>query len=130
DFGYGTPWYLGGPGNTINSESVPGSQQTWFNNDAETWQSASVQGTVYLPDQKITADIQSSMGLNTSNLITIKEMMLTPYDGNSEMAIGVQPIQGQDRIIAKQTVLIRAPTESEILSLSNSLSSSPQSGFE
>lgn len=123
DFGYGTANYLGGTGHFYN-------KQSWYNDLAGTWQSAHIDGSVYVPDATITRDAQNVFGQTYTDkpLIKIVELMttpmevtwknyLTPEETHAEMAYNVIPVDGLARVIAKSKVVIRAPAEAEIRAL-------------
>lgn len=131
DFGYGTSAYLGGDKHFTDDDS-------WFNNLAGAWQSArKIRGTVYVPNAQVTARAQATLGNRFSDqpMVSLVELMTTPMNSNyerwsefltaneaqSEMALKVVPDEGQNRVIAKRNIEIRAPSESEIRELAPSL---------
>ncbi len=127
DFGYGNTWYLGGEGATLDGT------QTWFNNLASTWQSArNINGTVYIPNADVTRSAQNGLGANfaAAPLIKLKDLMSTPYAptwnfDNDPAQIGkamdlkITPAAGQEKLVVKSKIVIRAPDESEINALPN-----------
>ncbi|MGZ3690440.1 MAG: hypothetical protein ACXVAX_02985 [Pseudobdellovibrio sp.] len=123
DFGYGTSNYLGGAKHFYNDQS-------WYNDLAGTWQSAKIQGSVYVPDADVTAQAQAVLSSDYQNkpLIKIADLMTIPFkitwtdfltsdEANAEMAYHVTPTSGTNRVIAKSQVIIRAPSEDEIKAL-------------
>lgn len=136
DFGYGHAAYLGANARLDGDVS-------WFNNIATTWQSArQIQGSVFVPAVPITRTAQNALGAAYANvpLISLAQLMTTDYNviwnydsdplvTRSSMALKVQPPAGQAKVIEKATVIIRAPTETEISNLAPALAT-VASGFQ
>ncbi len=129
DFGLGTSEYLGGS----NAAAI----SNWYTNGDSAWQLANkISGTVFVPDAPITPIAQESMGesYRLKPLVKIKEWMTTPITAGGvampEMAIKIIPEVGNERVIAKSKVVIRAPSISEIEAIAPDLFAKPEtSGF-
>ncbi len=128
DFGYGNPWYLGE--NRTLDQGVNQSDQSWFSNLASTWQTARIKGSVFVPNVEVTRAAQDSLGSAYVNqpLMKLDKLMTTPYQVAwnfyedpevtfSDMALRVQPLDGNAKVIAKSQIVIRAPSEAEIFNL-------------
>ncbi len=141
DFGFGDPFYLG---NDMALDGVDGSPQSWYNNDAHTWQSMkNLNGTVIVPNQLIPQHVQDSMGVTTANgapPMNIEGMLRMPYqatwnwdlqqDGSStlyaqqgqgSMLMKVQPQAGQAQVVSVKHILISSPSEADINSIAGGL---------
>lgn len=131
DFGYGTSNFMGGTASFDQGRS-------WFNNLADAWQTARINGTVFVPDAPVTRSAQNILGSAFLNqpLLKIADFMKTPYQSTygqiaapyttpdesvAEMAYHVTPLPGEERIVAKSRINIRAPSENEIKALAPSL---------
>ncbi len=129
DFGHGNSWYLGGEQASFDVT------QNWYNNVASSWQSAAqIRGSLVVPNAEVTRAAQSVLGPDYTNLPLLKldEFLNIPYRVNwnfigepaitiSPVTLKVQPEPGKDKVIAKNEIIIRAPTETEILDLAPSL---------
>jgi hypothetical protein len=133
DFGHGNTWYMGGASSSFDET------QSWFNNLASTWQSAQqIKGTVFVPKTIAAPSAIARVGA-VPNLLTL---MNTPYlakwnfdndplQANKPMSLKVTALPGQEKIVEKSQITIRAPSESEIAALAPSLFAKPASaGFE
>jgi hypothetical protein len=131
DFGYGTPNFMGG-------EVSFDQGSNWFNNLADAWQTAHINGTVFVPDVPVTRSAQNILGSGYVNqpLLKIADFMKTPYQSTygqiatpyttpdesvAEMVYHVTPLPGEERVVARSHIKIRAPSENEIKALAPSL---------
>lgn len=133
DFGHGNSWYMGGDNSWDNSQS-------WFNNLASTWQTAvQIKGSLVVPNAEVTRAAQNILGAAYLNrpLIKLDQFLNTTYQVNwnytgesainvSAVTLKVQPEPGNEKVIVKNEIIIRAPTESEILDLAPSLRDSSE----
>lgn len=123
DFGFGTANFMGGTKHFYNGQS-------WYNDLAGTWQSASINGSVYVPDAQVTTQAQAVLGSAYQDLplVSLADFMkipftltwtdyLQPEDHTSAMANHVTPDAGVEKVIAKSQVVIRAPSVDEIKNL-------------
>ncbi len=127
DFGYGTANFMGGTKHFYNDQS-------WYNDLAGTWQSARINGSVYVPEGQVTPQAQAVLGTAYQNvpLVTIADFLKIPFtltwtnfiqpeDRTSSMAVHVTPVPGAEKVIAKSQVVIRAPSINEIKNLAPQL---------
>ncbi len=137
DFGLGTADFMGGDNHFFSKNS-------WYNDLAGAWQSSHISGTVFVPAAPVTARAQSVLGSAYDNqpLLKIKDFMKIPYtttgwekylsakEAQSEMAWHIEPDVGNDSVVEKTNILIRAPSMSEIQALAPELwsASAPASG--
>jgi hypothetical protein len=127
DFGLGTSDFLGSNKHFYNDTS-------WFNNLAGAWQSSHINGTVFVPNVQVTRQVQNVLGSAYTNqpLLKIVDFMKIPYtttyrdylttqEAQSEMSFNVVPAAGNDKVVEKSQISIRAPAESEIRELAPQL---------
>ena len=129
DFGYGDPFYLGAGLALDGNASGGNDSQSWYNNDAHSWQSMrNLNGTVFVPDQLIPSSVQSSMGLSTTPPMNLEKMLSTPYqatwnwgsvesEGVGSMIMKVTPALGEPKVKSVSQIVIRSPSEAEIVDL-------------
>lgn len=138
DFGYGNTWFMGGT--TPFDQVSPDAQQSWYNNDDSTWQTAKqIVGTVYVPDVLVNLSAMTLIGQPTAAPITLKEFMSVSYvpqndyDGNyasQSMAENIHPPSSAPGPVESiSQVVIRAPTTAEIAGLDTAFFAGPV-GFE
>lgn len=127
DFGFGNTWFMGGASATLDGS------QTWYNNLASTWQSAKqIKGSVYVPNQPVTAAAMTGIGSTGVTPLKIADFMNTPYKPGwnfdndptqigRPMSLKIQPEPGKEKVISKNVITIRAPYEYEIEGLAPDL---------
>ena len=124
DFGYGNSWYMGG---TADFEG-----QGWYNNYVDTWQTATkISGTVYVPDAPVTKAAMKVIGDENATPIKVVDYMQTAYkmtrnwDGRTNdtapMVEKIEAPAGGQKVAAMSQIVIRAPSEAELLALAPDL---------
>lgn len=116
DFGYGTPGF-----NPTMNNPAPTffSTQEAYNNQRNTWQTASItNGSVYIPKIQIPA-AQADTMFGVAQDVTMKQIMEMPNLNGSpaSMASVITPPAGQDAVIELSRIQISYPSQSEILAL-------------
>jgi hypothetical protein len=144
DFGNGEPWFMAAGPVGSSGDGPFGvnftSDQGWYNNLADTWQTATIQGSVDVPNVAVPSNVISNLGVNSAGAtvtfpdpngapVSLVNFMNTPYtihdtfgfdvgsEAQSAMSYGVTPASGASPVVGYNTVRITSYEDSDILAL-------------
>jgi len=121
DFGHGNSWFLG---QTNPFDAYAENQQSWYSNPVNAWQTAQIQGTVFVPTANVTANALTMLSPSPATMSLI-DFMQTPYtptaldEGNDysqkAMTFGITPTTaGAAPVFALKNLVIRAPSIADL----------------